>query len=344
MGEKNIERLAGELRHHQCRGTRRRLLLALISAYLPVPAISIGQDKMGLPRIGILHTGTVTEPSTAFFMQELRKLGYVEGKNIIIELGLSAGSLARLPVLAAELVSRNVDIIYASNTPAVRAAKQATSTIPIVFAAVGEPVKSGFVTSLGRPGGNITGLANANPDLSAKRLQLLKEAFPGVSRVAVLITYEANPAGALAEIDRAAKALQVQVVTSAEIKRSADFEGVAARLYEAKADALYVAVSPLNFLNRKLLAQFAEQVRLPAIFPTREFAEAGALMSYGAKYEALYRRAAVYVDKILKGAKPADLPVELPTEFELVLNAKTAGKLGFAIPEGLLLRAAKVIE
>jgi putative ABC transport system substrate-binding protein len=276
-------------------------------------------------------------------MQELRRLGYIEGQNVSIVNRIAEGNLERLPALATELVAEKVDVIFASTTNAVQAARQATTSIPIVFAVVSDPMGSGFVVSLGRPGGNITGTTSLNRELAAKRLQILKEVAPKTSRVAVLITDEPQVAPQLDQVQQAAKRLGMNILTTQVLSRD-DFESARKLLRTWRADSLYVTDSVTNTLNRKLLQEFAAQVRLPAIYAQSQYADDGGLISYGANFDELFRRAAQYVDKILKGARPADLPVEQPTKFELVVNLKTAKALGIKIPQSILVRADKVIE
>ena len=299
-------------------------------------------------RIGILGNFPVTDPEDArlwgAFIEGLRELGYVEGRNITIEHRSSEGKFDRLPDLAADLVRLQVDVIVTGGPPAPLVAKQATSTIPIVFAVSGDPVAEGLVASLARPGGNITGLASVSGDVVGKQLALLKEAAPKVSRVAVL----QNPsnethARILRQAEGAAQALGmqlhiVQARTPPEI--DADFAAMRSR----RVDGVLVLRDALFLAQRIRIATLAAKSRLPVMYGFRDQAEAGGLMAYGASVPHMYRHAATYVDKILKGAKPADLPVEQPTRFELVINAKTAKALGLTIPQSLLGRADEVIQ
>jgi putative ABC transport system substrate-binding protein len=306
------------------------------------------QQAAKVPRLGYLSGGsshTGTNPNA--FWQGLRELGYVEGKNIRFEYGLAERKLDRLPVVAAKLVGLKVDIIVAvGGTEPALAAKQATKTIPIVFTSVGDPISAGLVESLARPGGNITGLSNVNAELSGKRLELLKETNPKSSRVAVLWNPE-YPALALAfkESQAAAQVLGLQL-QSLEVRGPEDFESAFKAAADRHTGALYVPAS--QFFNRQearaKLAELAVKRRLATIYSDRDFVEAGGLMSYGPSLADLYRRAATYVDKILKGAKPADLPVEQPMKFELVINLKTAKQIGLTIPPNVLVRADKVIK
>jgi len=305
-------------------------------------------------RIGLLEqVGSPSGPRGPIyeaFRQQLRELGYVEGQNIVIEYRAAEGRAERLPDFAAELVRLKVDVIVAGGTLAPLAAKHATGTIPIVLAAAGDPVGTGLVASLAKPGGNVTGLSNLSRDLTAKRLQVLKEIVPGLSRVAVLWN-AANIVSALhiPEVEAAARTLGLQV-QSLEVRGPEDVENT---LLERKllpaaisggAGALFLVDDPLVMAYRMRIADFAVQNRLPATAIYKNFAEAGGLMTFGASLADLYRRAAIFVDKILKGAKPADLPVEQPTKFELVINLKTAKALGLTIPQSVLARADRVIE
>jgi len=265
----------------------------------------------------------------------------------VIEYRYSGGKFDRLPALAAELVALKVDVIVASSTPAALAAKQATRTLPIVFAAAGDPVASGLVTSLARPGGNVTGLAVLAPELVGKCLELLTQAVPGVSRVAVLWYPgghgERTEKNILTGAEVAGRALGVRL-QFVETRGPADFDGAFAEMTRARAGALTVLPSNMLINERRRLVDLAAKNRLPAVYGSREFVDAGGLMAYGPNFADMFRRAATYVDRILKGAKPADLPVEQPTKFELVINLKTAKALGLTIPQSLLLRADQIIE
>jgi ABC-type uncharacterized transport system substrate-binding protein len=281
------------------------------------------------------------------FRQGLRDLGYVEGRNVMIEIRDAEGKLERLPALAAELVALKVDIILAASTPQAFAAKQATRTLPIVFAAADDAVGSGLVTSLARPGGNVTGLSFLAPELVGKRLEPLKQVVPGVTRVAVLWQPgglgERTEQDQLKEADVAAQALGVRV-QFVEAKGPADIDRAFSDMTRARAGALTVLTGVMLFGERRRLVDLAAKNRLPAVYGWRDAVNAGGLMSYGADLADLFRRAATHVDKILKGAKPGDLPIEQPTKFELVINLKTAKALGLTIPPSLLLRADQVIE
>jgi putative ABC transport system substrate-binding protein len=277
--------------------------------------------------------------------QGLRELGYVEGKNVVIERRLAEGDVTRLDALAAELVRQKPDVIFAPNSISVEAAKKAAGTIPIVFSIAGDPVGSRFVTSLAHPGGNITGTSNIPQELSAKRLQLLKEAVPKIARVAVFDDKTSSYVSRIQveEAKRAAKVLGMEVLVTRITVRN-DFEPVSAQLRKWRADSILIVSAPTNTFNRKLLVEFTAKMRLPAIYADNPYAEAGGLITYGPSTAALYHRAATYVDKILKGAKPGDIPVEQPTQFQLVVNQKTAKSLGINIPGTVLVRADKVIE
>jgi putative tryptophan/tyrosine transport system substrate-binding protein len=281
------------------------------------------------------------------FLQGLRDLGYVEGRNVVMEYRFAEGKLERYPALAAELVALKVDAIVAPITPAALAAKQATRTLPIVFITVGDPVTSGLVTSLARPGGNVTGLSNINAELVGKCLEQLKQAVPGVSRVAVLwqpgFLDERTEKEMLKGADVAGRALGVRLQI-VEARGPADLDRAFSDITKARARALTVLPANLFFTERRRLVDLAAKNRLPAVYPLREFVDDGGLMSYGANNADLFRRAATYVDKILKGAKPADLPVEQPTKFQLVINLKTARALGLTIPQSVLGRADEVIQ
>jgi ABC-type uncharacterized transport system substrate-binding protein len=325
---------------------RRSFISGITVGLLAAPLAAEAQPAGKVPRIGFLSPASSTSAPHILeaFRQGLRDFGYVEGQNIVVEYRWAEGGAERLPVLAAELVSLKVDVIVASGTPAPLAAKNATKTIPIVMASAGDPVGAGLVASLARPGGNVTGQSTLTPDLGRKRLQLVKELLPGVSRVAVLWN-AANPYTVLLvrEIEAAARTLKVQI-QSLEVRGPDDFENVLPTAISGRAGALAVVDDPLTVSYRTRIVSFASQHRLPAIYGFREFAEAGGLMAFGANLADLYRRAPIYVDKILKGAKPADLPVEQPTKFELVINLKTAKALGLTIPPSLLQRADQVIE
>jgi len=328
---------------------RRAFIAAVTGGLLAAPLVAEAQPAGKIARIGYLATNLRGSPQASHeaFVEELRGLGYVEGRNVVIEYRDAEGKDERLAALAAELVALNVDVIVAAaGTLAALAAREATRILPIVFIAVGAPVTSGLVTGLARPGGNATGLSAVSPDLASKWLELLKQAVPGVSRVAFL-----RQPGALGDADKdvlkqaevAARALGVRFQL-VEARGTADFDGVFSELTNARAGGLVVLSTPMFSSERTRLVDLAARHRLPTMFPFRSYVDAGGLMSYGPNVADLFRRAATFVDKILKGAKPVDLPVEQPTKFELVINLKTAKALGLTIPQSLLQRADQVIE
>ncbi len=327
---------------------RRTFLGVVAGGLLAAPLAAEAQQATKVARIGSLLSNRAANPHLhEAFGQGLRDLGYVEGRNVAIEIRSAEGKLERLPALAAELVALKVDVIVAGGTLAAVAAKQATKTIPIVFVAAADPVTSGLVASLASPGGNATGLSLLFPELVGKCLERLKQAVPGVSRVAVLW----QPGGVVegiekerlkrAEVAGLALGVQIQFVG---VRSPEDFDRAFSDMTRARAGALTVLPSAMLFVERRRLVDLAAKNRLPAVYPWREFVDAGGLMSYGPNLADLFRRAATYVDRILKGAKPADLPVERPTKFELVINLKTAKALGLTIPPSLLQRADQVIE
>ena len=323
-----------------------RLIVALALGLLVAPFAAEAQQPKKVPRIGVLwaYSPTIVSPFAEAFRQGLRGLGYVEGQNIALEERWAEGGFDRLPALAAEVVRVNVDVIVAASTPAVQAAQQATRMIPIVMTLVSDPVESGLVGSLARPAGNVTGFSMMNPDLSGKRLQLLKELVPNVSRVAVLC----NPSipitpPLLRETEAAARALglQLQVV---EVRDPTKFDSAFSAMTRGRAGALVVLPDPTFRNEQRRILDLAAKNRLPAMYWSRELVDAGGLMAYGPNIPDLFRLAATYVDKILKGRKPADLPVEQPMRFELVINMKTAKALGITFPQSILIRADQVIQ
>jgi putative ABC transport system substrate-binding protein len=327
---------------------RRTFVATLAGGLLTAPVAAEAQQSARVPRIGYLTgnlaTGLYLREA---FLQGLRDLGYVEGRNVAIEYREAEGKYERFPVLAGDLVAPKVDVIVVTNTPAALAAKQANRTIPIVLAWAADPVGSGLVTSLARPGGNVTGLSILVTELVGKRLELLKQVVPGASRIAALWHPGDYGEGVekkmLREADVAARALgmRLQVV---EARGPEDFDRAFSDMTRARADAVTVQSTNIFFIERRRLVDLAAKNRLPAIYVAREFVDAGGLMSYAPNVADLFRRAATYVDKILKGAKPGDLPVEQPTKFELVINLKTAKGLGLTIPPSLLQRADQIIE
>ena len=320
----------------------RRTFLTLAGGLLATPVAAEGQPAGRVWRIAVL--GNENNPPWEGFRQGLRDLGYVEGRNVTMEWRWSEGKTDRLPGLAMELVALKPDVIVASGTQAVRAAKQATSAIPIVMTTSSYPDKIGLVESLSRPGGNVTGLSNLGPELSGKKLELLKEIAPKASRVAVLWN-PTSPVEPLTvkELLTAAAAVGVEI-QSVEVRSPDDFSAAFTTLSSSRVHALLALGNPINFRGRHLIADFALRNRLPSVYDERLFVDAGGLMSYAPSFTDSFRRAATYVDKILKGAKPADLPVEQPTKFELVINVKTAKILGLSIPPSLLLRADRLVE
>ena len=320
------------------------LVYALPALILTAIHIAEAQQSIKIPRIGFLVV-----PSRSFFAdrmesfrQELHSLGYVEGKNILIEYRCAEGKLDRLPELAKELVGVKVDLIVTTSTQSVLAAKNATRTIPIVFAAVQDPVASGIVNSLARPGGNATGSSILGPDLGGKRLELLKEVVPKITQVAFLSGLIATPV-TVKETQAAAQALGLQF-QSLEVGDSKDFDRAFEAITKNPAQALLTNPGAIINSHQARIIQFAAKNRLPAMHAGPEFVDAGGLMSYAPSYTDLFRRATVYVDKILKGVKPAELPVEQPTKFEFVINLKAAKQIGLTIPPNVLARADKVIR
>ena len=325
---------------------KRKIMVLTLGALLFGICFSAdAQQPAKISRIGWLAGGSPSgvAPLTDAFRQGLRQLGYVEGKNIGIEFRYAEGKFDRLPGLASEIVHLKVDVIVVANDQAIRAAKQATATIPIVMVGPGDPVGLGLIDSLARPGGNLTGLSFISIELAGKRLELLKEAFPKVSRVAILRTPAPVGEQQVKEAEVAAKALGIQV-QSVQVQSPDDFENAFLTITKGRAGALLILRSPLVRTHATRIMDFAEKKRLPTMYDDRLFVEAGGLMSYGTDTLDFYRRAAIYVDKILKGAKPTDLPVEQPMKFELVINLKTAKQIGVTIPPNVLARADKVIR
>ena len=320
-------------------------IFALAVAFAMCGAVAQAQQPARIPRIGILFVSSASVQSARIeaLRQRLRELDYVEGKNIVIEYRYADGKLERLPDLAAELVGLKVDVIV-TVPQAISAAQKASPTIPIVFALHPDPVGTGIVSSLARPGGNITGLSAMVPDLDGKRLELLKEAVSKVTRVAFL-WQSTGPRGnqALTEMEAAAEALGLKVL-SLPVRSLDDFEGAFARAKKERAQALITTIGGLIITQRRQVLDFAAKNRLPAMYPYSEFVEAGGLMSYAPSYTDLWRRAGDFVDKILKGTKPANMPVEQPTKFEFLVNLKTAKEIGMTIPQKMMKRTEKVIQ
>jgi len=322
-------------------------IVTLILSLLTVPPAAAAQQPAKIPRVGWLSDGIRAGARSHLheaFLQGLRDLGYVEGENLIIERRDAEGQLERLPELAAQLVGLKVDVMVTWSVPGTSAAQRATSTIPIVMAEAGDPVRTGLVASLARPGGNVTGLSTMSSDIAGKQLQLLKEAAPQISRVAVLYnpTFPASVLG-MREAQAAGPALGLAIL-SMEVRTSDELEDQFAVMTSVHVDALLTLGDPFVSTHHRRILDFAAKSQLPASYRWREFVEAGGLMSYGPSLRDFFRRAATYVHKILQGAKPADLPVEQPTKFELVINLKTAQALGLTIPSTLLFQADEVIR
>jgi putative ABC transport system substrate-binding protein len=329
--------------------SRRQVVISLGAVVLTAPLTLFSQQPPAkTPRVGFLQPAVPENGSSSFledFRQGLRELGYVEGKNLQLEVRWGEGKLDRLPALAEELVLLKVDVIVAVTSPSVMAAKQATGTIPIVMPFSSDPVGDGLVKSLARPGGNITGLSMMAPELGAKRLQLLKEVFPKIFRP-VAVLWNPDYVGMMArfrETQGVAPAVGMNV-RSVEVRDSRELERALETMDRERPDALLLLADPLTVSQRSRIVEYAAEERLPAIYEISQFVDAGGLMSYGPNVDDLVRRAATYVDKILRGAKPADLPIEQPTKFEFVINLKCAKALGVTIPQSVLLQADRVIE
>jgi putative ABC transport system substrate-binding protein len=325
---------------------RRKLIVALGAGALAAPLGSLAQQKGKVWRIGFLGAATASGSARRVeaLRAGLRDLGYVEGKNIVIEFRWAEGNYERLPQLAAELVRLKVDVLVTAGTPSILAAKSATTTIPIVMASGGDPVATGLVTSLARPGGNVTGMAGFSPELMVKRLELLKDVFPRARQVAVLFNPD-NPSHikiSLPVMDAAAKSLKLELHQFGA-RGPSEFESAFAAMAKRRVDAVVTSQDSMRTDNAGAIANLAAKMRLPSVgFP--EFAEAGGLMAYGVNRVEFFRRAAYFVDRILKGARPGDLPVEQATRFETVLNLKSAKALGLQFPQAVLARADRVIE
>ena len=333
-------------------GMRRRDFIQLVvSSVIAWPCAVHAQQAGSVPRIGFLTSGSLESPAVRrvvdAFRQGLNERGYFEGQNIVIEYRGAGGNIECFPDLAAELVRLKVDLMLVPNTPAALGAQQATTTIPVVVPVMGDPIGDGLVASLARPGGNITGLTPLGPELVPKRVELLKEALPNMSRVIVLWHPGGNSERAtkdmLKETETAARALRVQI-RFVDVRGADEIDRAFSAITTEPAEALLVFPSPMLFLERRRIVDLAAKYRLPSIFTSREYVEQGGLISYGANVDDLFRRSAIFVDKILKGAKPGDLPVEQSTKFELVINLKTAKALGLTIPPSILVRADEVIE
>jgi ABC-type uncharacterized transport system substrate-binding protein len=319
------------------------LSILLVAVLLAVAVIAEAQQPRKVPVIGYLTLASASSnlPRREAFREGLRNLGYVEGQNIIIEYRYAESRAERLHELAADLVGLKVDIIVAGGTQVNFAAKKATGTIPIVMANADDPVGSGLVESLARPGNNVTGLSTMSVELGGKRLELFREAFPKVRRLAVLWYTVSNPA--FRETQAAAQNLGFRIL-SLEVRGPEDFDSAFALVTKDRSDGLFPVTSAFMSANRKRIVEFATRNRLPALYSNEEYVEDGGLISYAANVHEMHRRAATYVDKILKGARPAELPVEQPTKFELVINLKTAKQIGLTIPPNVLARADRVIK
>jgi putative ABC transport system substrate-binding protein len=323
--------------------------LVIAALFLAVAAAGPPVDAQQAPKIAKIGVLIASNPASAAqnieaFRQGLRELGYVEGKTVVLELRYGEARAERFLEFARELVGLKVDVIVTPTDVAIAAVKRETQTIPIVMVNSSDPAGTGFVASLGRPGGNVTGLSNLSSELSGKRLQLLREVVPGLSRVAFL--WSPDVRGAVLdykETESAARSLRLQL-RSVEVLRAEDLDRAFSAVMSARAQALILVGNPVAFANRGQIASFAQRNRLPSMSTLKEYVDAGGLMSYGPSLPDMFRRAAIYVDKILKGAKPADLPVEQPTKFELVINLKTAKALGLTIPQSLFGRADHVIQ
>ena len=323
---------------------RHALAAALALGLLAAPLAADAQPPRKHFRIGFLEPGAVRPLPWQAFRERLRELGYVEGQTVAFEVRWADGHLDRLHQLAAELVRLKVDVVVTAGSPAARAAKNATTSIPIVMATGGDPVGLGLVATLARPGGNVTGLTTLSRELSGKRLEMIKEALPRVARMG-LLWHRTSDIDALTkrETEEAAQTLGMPLKAHG-VDGPADFERALSAIVADRAGAVLVATSPMFFGHRRQLAELALKHRLPTIFAFREYADAGGLMAYGPSYTELYQRAAGYVDRVLKGARPADLPVEQPTKFELTINLKTLKALGLTIPPAVLARADEIIR
>jgi putative tryptophan/tyrosine transport system substrate-binding protein len=326
---------------------RRAFITTVIVGLFAAPPHADAQASGKLYRIGFISTATPKETQHLVKALDdgLRELGYIDGRNIAFERRFAEGKQERLPALVAELVRLDVDVIVTGSNPVITAVKQATVSIPVIMAVSRDPVGAGFIASLARPGGNITGLSNdPGPDILGKNMELLKEAVPRISRVAYL--WNPVPPGADTYRKAAESAVRKLGVAwhSVEVRQPNEFEGAFAAMVRDRMDAVLVAQDPLFLSARSRVVLLASRHRLPTMYGNREYAEVGGLMSYGPNIADQFRRVSAFVDKILKGAKPADLPVEQPTKFELVINLKTAKALGLTIPPSLLLRADQVIE
>jgi putative ABC transport system substrate-binding protein len=327
--------------------SRREALLALLAiGFASATPRALAQPVARMRRIGFITLRSGPNEYDAAFRDALRSLGYVEGRTIRIDYRWAAGNEKRADELVADLLAQNVEVIVAATAPAIRAAMRATKRIPIVMAATADPVSSGLVASLARPGGNVTGLSLVSPDTAAKRLQLLQELIPSATRIGVLLmnTGVAREFDALiGQLEPAAQRLGLRL-SMAAVRSGGEIDAALATMQRDRTHALIVAATPVSIDNRKLIAELAARHRLPAMYEVDGFVEAGGLVSYGPSLADMYKRAAIYVDKILKGAKPADLPVELPIKYDLAINLTAAKALGLQLPQTLIVRADRVIE
>ena len=325
---------------------RRRFLLTSLAGVCVAPLAAEAQQARKVPRIAFLTTTSPGgSPTTDAFLRGLRDLGYVEGENMAIEWRWGRGSTERFSDFAAEMVRLNVDVIVAGNDIAGRAAQQATKTIPIVIVLIGDPVGGGFAATLSRPGGNVTGLTPQGTDVAAKRLQFFKEAFPRLSRIALLVDVaDLSHGPSIREIETAGRVLGIELRPRVDVSNPEALAGAFASMTKEGSTAVLAIGGTTLYANRRQLAELALNSRLPMMCSSPEFVSTGCLMTYSAHLADIFRRAAGYVDRILKGAKPGELPIEQPTRFELVVNLKTAKALGVTLPPSLLLRADRVIE
>lgn len=326
--------------------SRRVFRMILMLALLAAPFAAEGQPAKGVHRIGFLGNSTPALEANLVgpFREGLRELGYVEGQNIVIEYQWAEGKYERFPTLIAELLARKVELIVTAGTPASHAVKRATTSVPLVMVAVGDPVASGLVPSLTRPGGNITGLTSIAEEIEGKRLELLREVVPNVAHIAALGNFgNASQKKAFEALQAAATALRIKLL-SLDVRTGDQLDEAFAVMVRERPEALLVFADRVFLHNRVRIMDFATKHRLPGVHAYRELVEVGGLISYGPSYAGMHRRAAYYVDRILKGAKPGDLPVERPTTFEMVINLKTAKVLGLTIPPAVLARADKIIE
>jgi putative ABC transport system substrate-binding protein len=321
------------------------IICLFAAALLSTVPFSEAQEAKKVPRIGFLLVGGFTDTSRAdAFRQGLQQLGYVEGKNIVIEWRRAEGKLDRLDELAAELVRLKVDVFVTSGNAVTRAAKKATSTIPIVTSLVSDPVENGFIASLARPGGNITGLTSLGAELSGKRLELLKETIPRLSRVMVLgNSHTPGNSQAVQQTETVARVMGVQLFYK-DVQTVTDTDAAFKTLSKNRSDAAFMLPNAVLLAHRRRVVELTIENRLPMMYDAKEYVQIGGLISYAADAEDLFRRSSIYVDKIVKGAKPADLPVEQPKKFEFVINLKTAKQIGLTIPPNVLARADKVIK